>query len=210
LLTAIPDAVLAAVRSGRLPIERLAEAARRTALLATPAKLVSGEAGSAEVVSSEAGSVEPIDGVAARCVELVGALPRLTDPLVVECRSANGMASGPLPWTLAGRLHERLPRSEVLIVEGPQSLAGLAETLNGRALVAVVRDPSRHPWQHRLLELAMELQNGSVPVVLVDVGWPVDSADLDGLPQVRTRGIAPGLLAAAAELLAPDAPVDQS
>ena len=28
LLTAIPDAVLAAVRSGRLPIERLAEAAR--------------------------------------------------------------------------------------------------------------------------------------------------------------------------------------
>ena len=94
--------------------------------------------------------------MAARCVQLIGALPRLTDPLVVECRSANGMASGPLPWTLAGRLHERLPRSEVLIADGPESLAGLAAMLEGRTLVAVVRDPSRHRWQHRLLELAVE------------------------------------------------------
>ena len=61
--------------------------------------------------------------------QLIGVLPRLTDPLVVECRSANGMASGPLPWTLAGRLRERLPRAEVLIADGPESLAGLAASL---------------------------------------------------------------------------------
>jgi beta-N-acetylhexosaminidase len=188
LLTAIPDAVLAAVRSGRLPIERLAEAAERTALLATP--------GHPEPA--------PADGVAARCVQVIGALPRLTDPLVVECRSANGMASGPLPWRLAGRLHERLPRSEVLIADGPDSLAGLDSRLDGRALVAVVRDPSRHPWQRRLLDLAVERHRDGLPTVLVDVGWPVESAELAGLPQLRTRGIAPGLLAAAAELLAPD------
>jgi len=186
LLTAIPDAVLAAVRSGRLPIERLAEAARRTALLATP--------GHPEPESTE--------GVAARCVQLIGTLPRLTDPLVVECRSANGMASGPLPWTLAGRLRERLPRSEVLIADGPESLARLDGLLNGRALVAVIRDPSRHPWQRRLLDLASERQRAGAPTVLVDVGWPVESAELDGVPQLRTRGIAPGLLAAAADLLA--------
>lgn len=189
LLTAIPDAVLAAVRSGRLPIERLAEAAERTALLASP------------------GHPEPVamaDNLASRCVESIGELPRLTDPLVVECRSSMGMASGPLPWTLAGRLQERLPGSEVLIADGPESLAGLAGKLDrSRQLVAVVRDPSRHRWQQQLLELAMHRHQAGAPTVLVDVGWPVESAELDGLPQIRTRGIAPGLLAAAAELLAP-------
>jgi beta-N-acetylhexosaminidase len=188
LLTAIPDAVLAAVRSGRLPIERLAEAAERTALLASPAKPM---------------PAESVDGVAARCLEVLGPLPRLVGPLLVECRPANGMASGPLPWTLVGRLHERLPRSEVLIADGPEPLAGLAGQLANRALVAVVRDPSRHPWQHRLLELAVQRHRAGAPTVLVDVGWPVFSAEPAGLPQVRTRGIAPGLLAAAAELLAP-------
>ncbi|HJQ01932.1 MAG TPA: glycoside hydrolase family 3 N-terminal domain-containing protein [Jatrophihabitans sp.] len=185
LLTAIPDAVLAAVRAGRLSFDRLADAARRTALLAEPAV------------------AEPppaTDGIAARCLEAIGTLPRLVDPVVVECRPASGMASGPLPWTLAGPLHERIPGAEVVTVDGPESLAGLAGWA-GRSLVAVVRDPSRHRWQCRLLELAVGQHRAGMPTVVVDVGWPVELPELAGLPLVRTRGVAPGLLAAAADLL---------
>jgi beta-N-acetylhexosaminidase len=186
LLTAIPDAVLAAVRAGRLSFDRLADAARRTALLAEPAV------------------AEPppaTDGVAARCIEVIGTLPRLVDPVVVECRPASGMASGPLPWTLGGPLRERMPRAELVTADGPESLAGLAGRA-GRSLVAVVRDPSRHRWQCRLLELAVDQHRAGMPTVVVDVGWPVELPELAGLPLIRTRGIAPGLLAAAADLLA--------
>jgi hypothetical protein len=65
------------------------------------------------------------------------------------------------------------------------------ESEPGRDVVLVVRDPVRHTWQLELLDLA---------TVVVDVGWPVDLAT--GKPVVRTRGVAPGLLEAAAELLA--------
>jgi beta-N-acetylhexosaminidase len=57
--------------------------------------------------------------------------------------------------------------------------------------VAVVRDPVRYPWQGRLIERAD---------VVVDVGWPAELPR--DIPLVRTRGVAPGLLAAAADVLA--------
>jgi hypothetical protein len=55
--------------------------------------------------------------------------------------------------------------------------------------VVVVRDPQRHTWQRELIARA---------TVVVDCGWP---AELGDVPTIRTRGIAPGLLRAAAELL---------
>jgi beta-N-acetylhexosaminidase len=39
--------------------------------------------------------------------------------------------------------------------------------------------------------------------LVVDVGWPAPLPE--GLPVIRTRGVAPGLLTAAAELLAANA-----
>jgi beta-N-acetylhexosaminidase len=61
----------------------------------------------------------------------------------------------------------------------------------GRPVVAVVRDVARYRWQAELVGQA---------TVVVDVGWP---AELSGpAPVVRTRGVAPALLAAAADLLA--------
>ena len=76
-----------------------------------------------------------------------------------------------------------------------QDAAGLADRAVGRSLVVVVRDPARHPWQQDLLDAAAAHGRS----VVVDVGWPTEAAHG---PTVRTRGIAPGLLAAAARLLA--------
>jgi beta-N-acetylhexosaminidase len=153
---------------------------------------------------------------------VIGTLPQLDRPLLIECRPPGGMASGELPWSLAEPLRRLMPGTEAhqvhaadapivatLRPDTPQNApqrgheqaaqrGGAQETPQrgheaepGRDVVLVVRDPVRHTWQLELLDLA---------TVVVDVGWPVDLAT--GKPVVRTRGVAPGLLEAAAEVLA--------
>jgi hypothetical protein len=69
--------------------------------------------------------------------------------------------------------------------------------------VAVIRDPGRNPWQSQVLDAAVRHAAAGQPTVLVDLGWPAElSGPAAELPLVRTRGIAPGLLIAAADLLA--------
>lgn len=191
LLDEIPAAVLAAVHDGRLSVQRLSDAASRTSRLARPGDPHAGY--DAAVLS----------GVAARCVEVRGALPVLDRPLVLECRSANGMATGDLPWSLADRVAFRNPGTEVLLVRGSLDAEELRVRAAGRPLVAVIRDPGRNPWQAQVLDAAVRHAAAGQPTVLVDLGWPAElSGAAAGLPLVRTRGIAPGLLDAAAELLA--------
>jgi beta-N-acetylhexosaminidase len=188
----IPAAVLAAVHDGRLDVARLADAARRTAELAAP-----------PVAPAAVGATE-LDAVAARCVQVVGPLPRLDRPLVVECRPPNGMATGVLPWSLGDRIAERADGVQVLTVDAAVEVAELRAAARGRSLVVVVRDPGRNPWQQTVLVAAAAHAADRGDTVLVDVGWPVELPEIaGGLPLVRTRGIAPGLLAAAAALLSP-------
>lgn len=170
LVTAIPEAVLRAVEDGRLDHGRLADAAHRTAQLATvPARV----------------PLPEVDAtIAARCLEIRGVLPPLDRPLVVECRSAGGMASGVLPWSLGEPLAELVPGTEIVRTEQALDLDG------SRQVVLVVRDPQRNTWQLPMVERA---------AVVVDCGWP---AEIDSTPVIRTRGIAPGLLLAAAHTLA--------
>jgi beta-N-acetylhexosaminidase len=181
LVGEIPRAVEQALRDGRLTEDRLADAVRRTQDLAAPPSAVPGE----------------VSEVAAGCLEVLGALPTLDRPLVVECRPPAGMASGPLPWSLAAPLAELVPGTDVLTVEAAP--ADLMQRAAGRSLVLVVRDPQRQTWQQELLAVAARHPSA----VVVDAGWP---ADLNGLPVVRTRGISPGLLTAAARVLSGAAP----
>jgi beta-N-acetylhexosaminidase len=178
LVEAIPAAVQQALADGVLTRARLEDAADRTAALA-----------SLPTPSAPAASVADL---AARCVEVVGRLPVLVRPLVIEARPPAGMASGELPWSLAEPLTNLIPDTEVLPVDASTDLAALAARVRDRTPVVVLRDPVRHPWQRRLLQLPA--------AVVVDVGWPSD-IPVD-LPVIRTRGVAPGLLAAAAERLA--------
>jgi beta-N-acetylhexosaminidase len=136
-------------------------------------------------------------GLGRRCLEVLGHLPRLRDPLVVECRPPGGMASGELPWSLAEPLGRLVPGTEALAVTGSLDAAGVAARAAGRTLVVVVRDPARHAWQAALLDLAARLDGA----VVVDVGWPTEVGAVDR-PLVRTRGVAPLLLEASAAALA--------
>jgi beta-N-acetylhexosaminidase len=110
------------------------------------------------------------------------------------------MASGELPWSLAAPLGRLLPGTDAVSVSGPLDAAAVAALMaraQGRSLVAVVRDPARHPWQADALRVA----DRTSAAVVVDVGWPTDQPDR---PTVRTRGVAPQLLQAAARALAGD------
>jgi beta-N-acetylhexosaminidase len=179
----IPAAVEDALRSGRLSQARLADAARRTAELTTVGDVTA------------AGDATVLAGLALRCIEVLGRLPPLRAPLVVECRPPGGMASGELAWSLAAPLAELGPGTEALLVTGPIDPAAIAARARGRTLVAVVRDPARHAWQDAVLAAAQ----GHHDAVVVDVGWP--TVELSR-PMLRTRGVAPQLLRAAAATLA--------
>jgi beta-N-acetylhexosaminidase len=142
--------------------------------------------------------------VAARCVEVSGPLPRLDQPLVVECRTENGMASGALPWSVADRVLAGTPGADALVLAGEVDPGTVRAAAAGRSLVCVIRDPNRHRWQLAVIAAAAQHAAEGHPVVLVDVGWPAElPGPVAGLPVVRTRGIAPGLLDAAADLLVP-------
>jgi len=185
LVTEIPAAVQRAIDEGRLDPARLEDAAARTARLASPAR-----ASAVDDVSDDAADI------AARSIEVLGSLPVLSRPVVLEARPPGGMATGVLPWSLGAELAALVPGTELIQVEPPGDDAGLQFLApRGCTLVVVVKDPELHPWQRKLLELA-RTRPGSV---VVDVGWPADVGDL---PVVRTRGIAPGLLKAAAQRLA--------
>jgi beta-N-acetylhexosaminidase len=170
LVAAIPAAVTRAVADGRLPLNRLDDAARRTAQLARAPRPVEAS--------------PPGEALAACCLEVIGALPELRAPLVVECRTPGGMASGDLPWSLGDPLAKLLPGTEVVRT---------SETIDldtDRDVVLVVRDPQRATWQLPMIGQA---------AVVVDCGWPASITDV---PVIRTRGVAPPLLQAAAHTLA--------
>jgi beta-N-acetylhexosaminidase len=178
LVEQIPEAVEQALRNGTLTEHRLEDAARRTAALAALPRPLA-------VDSPE---------VSTRCLEVLGTLPVLHRPIVVECRTPSGMASGPLPWSLGEPLKERVPGTDVLAVDEPP--ADLALRSAQRSLVLVVRDPQRHRWQEELIAVAARHPSA----VVVDAGWPAELPNVAAV--IRTRGIAPGLLSAAASLLA--------
>jgi beta-N-acetylhexosaminidase len=181
LVTAIPEAVQNAVDSGGLTLARLRDAATRTAALAVVRPPAPGDAATDRQLAE----------IAARCLEMIGALPHLERPLVIEARPPDGMASGALPWSLVPSLGSRIAGVDGVSVHDAQAAAAAIRDAGGRQVVAVLRDPARHPWQLPLAKAA---------AVIVDVGWPVELGV--EVAVVRTRGVAPGLLDGAARILA--------
>ena len=177
LVDDIVRAVAIAVDDGRLPLERLVEAAARARALAHPVP--------GEPVTPL--SPAEVSAVAGRALKVDGRLPILAEPQVLEFHPPNSIAAGPMPWSLAARIAQRRPDAE--LVSDPAQLDP------NRDLVVVVRDAARHPLQRRVLR---ELE-GHTGAVAVEVGWPDPTPPW--LPTVHTFGTAPVLLDAAARLI---------
>jgi beta-N-acetylhexosaminidase len=182
-VAAILAAIVAAVRAGRLPLERLAEAAERTRRL------------KAWLAETSPGTVDAGVGLEAarRAVRLTGELPAPGSPLVVQLAASMNIAAGPVPWGLG----PWLPEGDLVRADGDPAVAGdLLERASGRPLVIVVRDAHRHPGQRALVSALLA---GRTDAVVVEMGLPVWRPD--SAAYIATYGGAYNNGRAAAELL---------
>ncbi|CAM3389250.1 glycoside hydrolase family 3 protein [Kibdelosporangium persicum] len=182
LVDAITAAVAEAVRSGALPEERLAEAARRASELRTPPVPT---------------PVRPVDlslGLrAARQAIRVQGDVRLTGPaLVVDVESAPTIAAGPMPWGVGQYLVEKVPGSKSLRNAGRDEILAAAKEFD--QVVIVTREAYRHGHVRELLESL-----GDLDFIHVETGVP--GADPGSRPRIDTFSGSKVSMIAAAERL---------
>jgi beta-N-acetylhexosaminidase len=189
LVAATVAAVADAVRQGRVPLARLAEARSRIAGL-----------------RHAPGVPVPVDRsvglrAARAALQVRGTVPALHRPVVAQLRAPATIAAGPVPWGLAPWLSPA--DGEVVDVEeAGRAPASLLERAVGRGLVVVVRDAHRHPWMAACIE---QLVAERPDAVVVEMGLPVWQPRHAGA-FVATHGAARANAAAALELLGLGAP----
>jgi beta-N-acetylhexosaminidase len=174
-------AVVAAVRSGRLAEERVAEAAARVAAIAPPA--------------GDGRAVPLAPGAAARALRAEGDVRAGERPLVVELAPQPLVAAGPTGAGLGRSLAARCPGATIRALHEEDRLDGLAGA--GGRVVLVLRDAGRHAWQQRIAEQLLELRPDSILVETGLPGW----APSRPAATVATHGAGRASLEAAADLL---------
>ena len=179
---AVRLALVEAVRAGRLPEERLAEAAARVERAGR--WTLEGPAGTAP--SPEVGLE-----AARRALRAEGTVELTGRALVVELVPEATIAAGPAGHTFGALLAERRPGTEHFVIRHPTEIPR-----GDRQLVVVIRDAHRHEWER---EVAQGLADGAV---VVDVGVPVWRPD-GAAGTVVTYGAGRANLLAAAERLSP-------
>jgi beta-N-acetylhexosaminidase len=161
----VREALMAAVRSGRLPGERLEEAADRVAGLRawTATAAAGGGDGGAEIGLAAARRAVRVDGV-----------PRpLHRPFVVEIVPPDNMAAGAVPWGLGAWVRpDSLRRISTGAAPGElaASIAGLLADAADRSLVVVVRDAHRYPAAADVVSAILAARPDAV---VVEMGLPV-------------------------------------
>ena len=188
---AIVSAIVSAVRSGSLAEARLVEAAGRVVRASRQVQQWRCDV-SAETFSRSAAAL-----AARRALRVMGELPAVRGAVVLRFRTSTNAAVGPVPWGLpadgqvltGGRQVDVLPTSRV------GDLLALAPAA---PLVALVREPHRHPWVPALLA---SLADARPDLVVVEMGWPGDALP-PGVATVLTYGASRVSARALDELLA--------
>lgn len=191
------DALVAAVHSGELAEERLAEAAERVRELARWT--------AAEAPVTDGDRRTDVGLVAARrALKLTGAAGEggfapLTEPPYVAAFTpvANIAVGDETPWGVAAELARLLPGTETGSYTGEDAGRAALEAAGGRRVVAVVRDEHRHPWMAAALDT---LLHSRPDTVVVEMGVP--QAEPRGALHIATHGAARVCGRAAAEVIA--------
>ncbi|MGW0205867.1 glycoside hydrolase family 3 protein [Streptomyces sp. NPDC003233] len=167
------DALVAAVRSGELPEERLADAAARVRDLA---------AWTAGARAAASGTVpEPEVGLVAarralRVTRAGTAVPVDKPAYVAQFEPARNIAVGDqTPWGVAAELERLLPGTDSGSFTGEGAGEAALAAADGRRIVAVVRDEHRHDWMRAALDTLLAARPDTVVVEM-------------GLPQAAPRG----------------------
>ncbi|MGW1806958.1 glycoside hydrolase family 3 protein [Streptomyces sp. NPDC002078] len=167
------DALVAAVRSGELPEERLADAAARVRDLA---------AWTAGARAAASGTVpDPEVGLVAarralRVTRAGTAVPVDKPAYVAQFEPARNIAVGDqTPWGVAAELERLLPGTDSGSFTGEGAGEAALAAADGRRIVAVVRDEHRHDWMRAALDTLLAARPDTVVVEM-------------GLPQAAPRG----------------------
>ncbi len=155
----VHEALVGAVREGRLEESRLAEAAARV-----------GRAAAWASGGRSAERVDPAVGreAARRALRVVGNAAMTAPPLVVELEPEPGMAAGALGQTPGEWFRSVVPDTEIIRLRG-STVNGSVAAADGRQVVVVTRDAHRHDRMRRAIE---ELVSRFPDLVLVELGLP--------------------------------------
>ncbi|MGC9499551.1 glycoside hydrolase family 3 protein [Streptomyces sp. WG7] len=194
------DALVAAVRSGELPEERLADAAERVRALARWTTAHRTDAPGAEAAGGQ-GDGDVGLRAARRAVRVTGAegFTPLTDPPYVAALTpvANIAVGDETPWGVAAELCRMLPGTETGSFTGPDAGKEVLAAAGPRRVVAVVRDEHRHPWMAAALDILLAARPDTI---VVEMGVP--GAEPRGALHLATHGAARVCGRAAAEAIA--------
>ncbi|MFG2038022.1 glycoside hydrolase family 3 protein [Dactylosporangium sp. NPDC048998] len=187
------DAIVAAVRSGELSEERLADAAARVARLAAwsvAAPKLAPDPRAGEIGLSAARR-------ALRITAPDATFPLAGAPYVIEFQPQLNFAIAPeTPWGLLAPLAELVPATSGVRLTSQDGLPDALRASVGRPLVLVVRDPHRYPWMADSLQAFLAERQDAV---VVEMGVP---ADPQGDVHIATFGATAAAGRAVAELLA--------
>ncbi|MFF0743845.1 glycoside hydrolase family 3 protein [Streptomyces sp. NPDC004111] len=201
------DALVAAVRSGELSQERLADAAARVRALATWTQTARTSGPGAEVQEgtapgNETGRDREVGLTAARRAVRVtrapGARPVTSAAYVAALTPVANIAVGDeTPWGVAADLARLLPGTETGVFDASTGSAQAVLAAAGeRRIVAVVRDEHRHPWMAAALDALLAARPDTV---VVEMGVPQSAPR--GALHVATHGAARVCGQAAAEAI---------
>ncbi|MFF7262850.1 glycoside hydrolase family 3 protein [Streptomyces sp. NPDC008159] len=195
------DALVAAVRSGTLPEERLADAANRVRALAEWTRRATGGAEAREADAGRAGLGEVGLAAARRALRATFAsLPYEppVQPLYVAAFTpvANIAVGDETPWGVGAELARLLPGTETGTFAGDSAGASALAVAGTRRIVAVVRDEHRHPWMTDALDVLLTTRPDTV---VVEMGIP--QSPPRGALHVATHGAARVCGRAAAEVI---------
>ncbi|WP_314218781.1 glycoside hydrolase family 3 protein [Streptomyces zaehneri] len=199
------DALVTAVRTGELPEQRLADAARRVRALARWTAVRSTAAVGPEEATARAGRSAGRADVgliaARRALRLTGddVFTPLTDPPFVAALTpvANIAVGDETPWGVAAELGRLLPGTETGSFAGADAGHAALVAAGERRIVAVVRDEHRHPWMTAALDTVLTARPDTV---VVEMGVP--QAPPRGVLHIATHGAARVCGRAAAEVIA--------
>jgi beta-N-acetylhexosaminidase len=189
----VHGAIVAAARSGQLPADRLAEAARRVEETGRWASVASADGAPDRSVGAVA---------AARALRVRGDVDAGPRPYVVELVPEPSIAAGAASYAIGDAVRARRPDTRaVRLREPPADLRRLVRGAGDDRVILVLRDATRHPWQQAA---ASELLGARPDAVVVDLGLP-GWAPEGTTASVETYGAGRVNLEAAAALLAPTA-----
>ncbi|KMO98744.1 glycoside hydrolase family 3 protein [Streptomyces roseus] len=192
----LQGALVAAVREGALPAERLADAAARVRALASWTR----QARAAAAPGAQQEGSAPGIGLAAarRALVITGTAAPVGDPYVATLAPVANIAVGDeTPWGVAAELAALVPGTASGVYAEGATAADVLAAAGERTVVLVVRDAHRHPWMAQAMAALVEARPETV---VVEMGVP--RAEPRGALHIATHGASRVCGRAAAELIA--------